>query len=156
MKKKILMFLMAVCLFVPCMILTACGKVDITGKYEVSSYSMEMLGTSSSYSKEDYQALKDKAEGDLTPEEQSTLEMLDGIFVQNITFNEDGTFAYETVVIEAVTVTGNWNLDGDTLTLTFAEDSDMAQAGMTEMTFTVDGDTLTSDMMGVTIVFKKA
>ena len=117
MKKRLLSFLVAVCLFIPCMfMLTACGKADVTGTY--TGYSVSVNDTV--WTKEQYEARKDAS--DLTEAETMLLNLAEELFENNATFEikDDNTFVSAVREGEnADTQTGTWTLDGDKLTLTF-------------------------------------
>ena len=117
MKKRLLSFLVAVCLFIPCMfMLTACGKADVTGTYTVYSVSVN----DTTWTKEQYEARKEAA--DLT-EGEEMLKMYAGFMFESATsfeLKDNNTFTTtSTMGIDTETQTGTWTLDGDKLTLTF-------------------------------------
>lgn len=158
MKKKILMFLMAVCLFVPCMILTACGQPAVVGKWEVSEVTKDMGGETTSYTKEEFLEMKEGSSSELGELNQAIVSMLESFMNQTLTIEEDESFTYSmSEMTETMSVTGTWVLEDNLLKLTALEFSETPEdLDNNVMTFKFENDSLIMSEGSVTIVFKKA
>jgi len=115
MKKKILSFLVAVCLFIPCLfMLTACGG-DVTGVYKVSTITVGEV----SWNKSKYESKKESS--DLS----NTEEMISYFFAMNFTIElkEDNKYVMTITSDDEVETMeeGTWAQEGKKLTLTPTE-----------------------------------
>lgn len=153
MKKRILSFLVAVCLLVPCMFLVACGNT-VEGKYSLHSIKFGEL----TWTKADYEA---KAEAtDLTEAEQS-LVMVWGFMGESeptIELKKDGTVVMTATYDEEVeTTNGTWTKDGDTITLTITEGEGEEAEEYTQTLKYVEGKLVMAneEMEGVEVTFSK-
>lgn len=148
MKKRILSFLVAVCLLVPCMFLVACGNT-VEGKY--SLYSIKYGDVT--WTKADYEAKAESA--DLTEPEQM-MAMVWGFIGESaptIELKKDGTVVMESTYEDEVeTTNGTWTKEGDTITFTEAgEDPEVMTLKL------VDGKLVMTneEMEGVEFTFSK-
>ena len=148
MKKRILSFLVAVCLLVPCMFLVACGNT-VEGKY--SLYSIKYGDVT--WTKADYEAKAESA--DLTEPEQMMAAVCSYIFeaAPTIELKKDGTVVMESTYEDEVeTTNGTWTKEGDTITFTEAgEDPEVMTLKL------VDGKLVMTneEMEGVEFTFSK-
>ena len=126
MKKKILSFIVAVCLFIPCLfMLSACGSDSVVGKYTLSEVGMGEV----SWTKEQYEEKKDS--DDLDETEQMLSYMAAMMFGSEndvtIEFKEDGTcFIDGSIMGQETAEEGTYTVDGNKIILD-GEDSEEAQ-----------------------------
>ena len=91
MKKKILMFLMAICLFVPCMFFAACGQPAVVGEWEVKEVTFGEGEDAFTYDYDSYLDMKQAPAGSLSQENLMTLMMLESLMSYNLTIENDET-----------------------------------------------------------------
>ena len=116
MKKKLLSLLVAVCMFVPCLVmLTACGN-NVVGKYSLYSLTYGEI----TVTKDDLGA------ENLDPEKAAFIEMFgEEMFAATIELKDDNTAIMGG---DGDEMTGTWSQDGDKITITLAvEEGDVDQ-----------------------------
>ena len=151
MKKRILSFIIAVCLFIPCMFLmTACGGDSVPGTYKATeiTYGDETL------TKAD---LEEKINSEDLGTEQFIYEMfLEMMNANSFELKKDNTVVMTSVFDgETETQTGTWAQDGDKVTISYSEDGEDISV---EFTFKDGKLTMTESDMGMTttIVYSKS
>ena len=133
MKKKLLSLLVAVCLFIPCLImLSACGN-NVVGKYTVSEITMG----DTTWSKAEFEEKKDSE--DLNATEKMFVEMCASFFELNYEFKEDGVCVQTHKVLGVErSVDGTYTVDGDKVVVTSEGDSEELTFKDNTLTFTDD------------------
>lgn len=149
MKKRILSFVLAICLLIPGLFAFAgCNdKPDAAvGTYHLEAVQFE--GQEETYTKAKYQEMKDRE--DLSEFEQSFITILAQFYEQefSITLKKDKTFS---ITEFGETADGTWTRDGNAIKLTATV---MEEKQTFEATF--NNTTLTMADNGVTFTFKKA
>lgn len=155
MKKKILSFMLAVCLFVPCLfMLTACGNSGVVGKYSLYAISSEGI----TWTKADFEAKVDSE--DLSEIEQGLMVMASMLFEENaitLELKDDNTVVFAMSMMgQTEETTGTWTQDGDKITMT-PNDEDADADDVLEITI-VDGKLVVAEFMGedgATLTFAK-
>lgn len=155
MKKRLLSFLVAVCLFIPCMfMLTACGKANVTGTYSIYSVSYNDI----TWTKEQYEANKESE--DLTETEEEFLMYAAMMFESAMSFElkDDNTFTTSSTMFgQTSTETGTWSKDGDKITITMNPEEEGDETESQELTYS-DGKlvmSMTEEDMVITITLAK-
>lgn len=153
MKKKLISMIAIICMLIPCLFsLASCSLFDedVTGTYSIAQITISSGETSLTYTKADYEAMDPK---NLETEEQAIYTILSGFFQANMSFEIKGDNTFVSTN-KGGSLTGTWSLDGNTLTLTYAEGSEMESNTLTYS----DGNLILIDTNGestFTITFSK-